>query len=180
MLVNCAVYEDGPKLSDIENTQIRGYLARPGCFVWVALKDATEAELSEMQEEFDLHPLAVEDSRHGHQRAKLEEYGHSPFVVLNPIEVMGDELRIGELDIFAGRNCVLSVRRGTEHGFQDVRARCEREPELLRNGSGYVLYALMDAVVDRYFPVLDAVEMELENIEDRLFSGSTPRLSIER
>src|SRR5437879_9626862 len=114
----------------------------------------------QLQEEFDLHPLAVEDARHGHQRPKLEEYGQSLFVVLNTIEVMGDELRAGELDIFVGRNYVLSVRRGTEHGFQDVRARCEREPELLRNGSGYVLYALMDAVVDRYFPVLDAVEPE--------------------
>src|SRR6266850_7046127 len=180
MLVNCVAYEDGRKLAEIDKREIRGYLARPGCFVWVALKDAAEAELAEMQEEFDLHPLAVEDARHGHQRPKLEEYGHSLFVVLNTIEVIGDELRIGELDIFVGRNYVLSVRRGTEHGFQDVRARCEREPELLRSGSGYVLYALMDAVVDRYFPVLDAVEMELENIEDRLFSGSTPRLSIER
>jgi magnesium transporter len=84
------------------------------------------------------------------------------------------------MDIFVGRNYVLSVRRGTEHGFQAVRARCEREPELLRHGSGYVLYALMDAVVDRYFPVLDAVEMELENIEEQLFSGSAPRSNIER
>jgi magnesium transporter len=180
MLVNCAVYEDGRKLADIDKREIRGYLARPGCFVWVALKDATEAELAEMQEEFDLHPLAVEDAGHGHQRPKLEEYGNSLFVVLNTIEVMGDELRIGELDVFVGRNYVLSVRRGTEHGFQDVRARCEREPELLRNGSGYVLYTLMDTVVDRYFPVLDAVEMELENIEQQLFSGSAPRSNIER
>jgi magnesium transporter len=179
MLVNCVVYEDGRKLADIEKNQIRSYLARPGCFVWVALKDATEAELAEMQEEFDLHQLAVEDSRHGHQRPKLEEYGHSLFVVLNTIEVMGDELRIGELDIFVGRNYVLSVRRGTEHGFQDVRARCEREPELLRNGSGYVLYALMDAVVDRYFPVLDAVETELEAVEHQLFSAKDPRANIE-
>jgi magnesium transporter len=180
MLVNCVVYEDGRKLADIDKREIRGYLARPGCFVWVALKDATEAELAEMQEEFDLHPLAVEDAGHGHQRPKLEEYGNSLFVVLNTIEVMGDELRIGELDVFVGRNYVLSVRRGTEHGFQDVRARCEREPELLRNGSGYVLYTLMDTVVDRYFPVLDAVEMELENIEQQLFSGSAPRSNIER
>ena len=180
MLVNCVVYEDGRKLADIDKHQIRAYLARPGCFVWVALKDATEAELAEMQEEFDLHPLAVEDARHGHQRPKLEEYGNSLFVVLNTIEVAGDELHVGEMDIFVGRNYVLSVRRGTEHGFQAVRARCEREPELLRHGSGYVLYALMDAIVDRYFPVLDAVEMELENIEDRLFSGSAPRLNIER
>src|SRR5256886_17417385 len=104
MLVNCVAYEDGRKLADIEKNQIRGYLARPGCFVWVALKDAAEAELAELQEEFDLHPLAVEDARHGHQRPKLEEYGQSLFVVLNTIEVMGDELRAGELDIFAGRN----------------------------------------------------------------------------
>jgi magnesium transporter len=180
MLVNCVVYQDGRKLADIDKHEIRNYLARPGCFVWVALKDATEAELAEMQEEFDLHPLAVEDARHGHQRPKLDEYGNSLFVVLNTIEVAGDELRVGELDIFVGRNYVLSIRRGTEHGFQDVRARCEREPELLRHGSGYVLYALMDAVVDRYFPVLGAVEMELENIEGQLFSGSAPRSNIER
>jgi magnesium transporter len=180
MLVNCVAYEDGRKLAEIDKREIRGYLARPGCFVWVALKDAAEVELAEVQEEFDLHPLAVEDAGHGHQRPKLEEYGQSLFVVLNTIEVMGDELRIGELDIFVGRNYVLSVRRGTEHGFQDVRARCEREPELLRNGSGYVLYALMDAVVDRYFPVLAAVELELENIEQQLFSGSAPRSNIER
>src|SRR5216683_2265428 len=179
MLVNCVVYEDGRKLADIEKREIRGYLARPGCFVWVALKDPTEAELAEMQEEFDLHPLAVEDARHGHQRPKLEEYGNSLFVVLNTIEVMGDELRIGELDIFVGRNYVLSVRRGTEHGFQDVRARAEREPDLLRNGSGYVLYALMDAIVDRYFPVLDAVETELESVEHQLFSAKDPRANIE-
>jgi len=180
MLVNCVVYEDGRKLADIDKREIRGYLARPGCFVWVALKDATEAELDEMQEEFDLHPLAVEDARHGHQRPKLEEYGNSLFVVLNTIEVAGDELHVGEMAISVGRNYVLSIRRGTEHGFQDVRARCEREPELLRHGSGYVLYALMDAVVDRYFPVLGAVEMELENIEEQLFSGSAPRSNIER
>src|SRR5256885_13272490 len=183
MLVNCVAYEDGRKLADIEKNQIRGYLARPGCFVWVALKDAAEAELAELQEEFDLHPLAVEDARKGGQRPKLEEYGQSLFVVLNTIEVMGDELRIGELDIFVGRIYVLSVRRGPEHGFRDVRARCEREPELLRNGSGYVLYALMDAIVDRYFPVLDAVEMELEAIEEGLFrspgSSNVTRQNIE-
>jgi magnesium transporter len=101
-------------------------------------------------------------------------------VVLQTIEVAGDELRAGEIDVFAGRNYVLSVRHHAERGFQDVRARAEREPELLKNGSGYVLYALMDAVVDRYFPVLDAVEMELEKAEERLFlPGVSPRNNIE-
>jgi magnesium transporter len=179
MLVNCVAYEEGHKLADIDRHQISEYLARPGCFVWVALRDASEAELEEMREEFGLHPLAVEDARHGHQRPKIEEYADSLFVVLKTIEVAGDELKTGELDIFAGRNYVLSVRQGTERGFTDVRARAEREPELLRHGSGYVLYALMDTVVDRYFPVLDAVEAKLESLEEQLFAGGSPRASIE-
>ena len=180
MLINCVAYQAGRKLADIAKHEISDYLARPDCFVWVALKDPTEAELTEMQEEFGLHELAVEDAHHGHQRPKIEEYADSLFVVLSTIEVAGDELHAGEMDVFVGKNYILTVRQRTERGFQDVRARCEREPELLRNGSGYVLYALMDAVVDRYFPVLDAVELELENIEDKLFSGSVPRLNIER
>jgi len=180
MLVNCVAYESGRKLADIGKHEISNYLARPGAFVWVALRDATEAELAEMQEEFDLHPLAVEDARHGHQRPKIEEYGDSLFVVLNTIEVEGEDLRAGEIHVFAGPNYVLTVRHRTERGFHDVRARAEREPELLKNGSGYVLYALMDAIVDRYFPVLDAVEMELEKLEGRLFTpGASPRENIE-
>jgi magnesium transporter len=179
MLVNCVAYEEGRKLADIDKREISEYLARPGCFVWVALRDASDDELFEMQEEFDLHPLAVEDARHGHQRPKIEEYGDMLFVVLQTIEVAGDELKLGEVDIFVGRNYVLSVRQRSEQSFLGVRARAEREPELLRNGAGYVLYALMDAVVDRYFPVLDAVEMELERLEEQLFTGVNPRRSIE-
>jgi magnesium transporter len=179
MLINCVAYEEGRKLADIDKRDIRNYLQRPGCFVWVALRDAIDDELTEMQEEFDLHPLAVEDARHGHQRPKIEEYGDLLFVVLNTVEVVGDELKIGEVDIFVGRNFVLSVRQHSEQGFLGVRARAEREPELLRNGSGYVLYALMDAVADRYFPVLDAVETELEMIEHQLFSAKEPRANIE-
>jgi magnesium transporter len=179
MLVNCVAYENGRRLGDIEPQQVSEYLKRPGCFVWVALKDATEAELAAMQEEFDLHPLAVEDARHGHQRPKIEEYGNSLFAVLNTVEVKGDELNLGEVDIFVGPNYVLSVRSRTERGFQDVRSRAEREPELLKHGSGYVLYFIMDAVVDRYFPVLDAIETELEALEDRIFTGSSPRENIE-
>ncbi|MBV9191237.1 MAG: magnesium/cobalt transporter CorA [Betaproteobacteria bacterium] len=179
MLINCVAYEEGRKLADIDKRDIRNYLGRPGCFVWVALRDATEEELAEMQEEFDLHPLAVEDARHGHQRPKIEEYGDLLFVVVNTVEVVGEELKIGELDIFVGRNYVLSVRQHSEQGFLGVRARTEREPELLRNGSGYVLYALMDTVVDRFFPVLDAVETEFESIEQQLFSSKDPRSTIE-
>jgi magnesium transporter len=179
MLVNCAAYQDGRKLADIDLREIHSYLAKPGTFVWVALKDPTEGELEAMQQEFDLHPLAVEDAKHGHQRPKIEEYGDQLFVVLQTVELAGDELKVGEVDVFVGKNFVLSVRHRSERGFQEVRARAEREPELLRHGAGYVLYALMDAVVDRYFPVLDAIEVELERVEEQLFSGRTPRENIE-
>ena len=181
MLVNCVAYEDGRKLADIDKREISEYLKRPNCFVWVALNDATPEELQEMQEEFGLHELAVEDARHGHQRPKIEEYGDSLFVVLHTVEFTPtDEIKVGEVDVFAGRNYVLSVRSRTERGFKEVRARAERDPDLLKHGSGYVLYALMDAIVDRYFPVLDAIETELERIEEHLFhAGASPRDNIE-
>jgi magnesium transporter len=181
MLINCVAYQDGQKLADIDKRQISDYLKKPGCFVWVALADPTQEELAEMQAEFDLHELAVEDARHGHQRPKIEEYGDSLFVVLHTVEFTPtDEIKIGEVDIFVGRNYVLSVRSRTERGFKEVRARAERDPELLKHGSGYVLYALMDAVVDRYFPVLDAIESELERVEEHLFQeGASPRENIE-
>lgn len=179
MLINCVVYQNGVRIAEIQSNEIHDYIGRPDCFVWVALHDADAETLDQMQEEFGLHSLAVEDARHGHQRPKIEEYGDSLFVVLHMIELDGHELRVGEVDIFVGPNYVLSVRSRAEKGFQDVRARCEREPDLLRNGSGYVLYALMDAVVDRYFPVLEALEDELEGIEERIFDNMSPRTNIE-
>jgi len=179
MLIACVAYQDGRKLAEIGKLEIKSYLSRPDCFVWVALRDADASELQEMQDEFDLHELAVEDARHGHQRPKLDEYGDSLFAVLHTLEFADGELSVGEMSIFVGRNYVLSVRTHSPKGFQEVRARCEREPELLRNGSGYVLYTLMDAVVDRYFPVLDALETQLETIEEQIFANRSPRANIE-
>ncbi|MSQ62766.1 MAG: magnesium/cobalt transporter CorA [Betaproteobacteria bacterium] len=179
MLVNCVVYQDGKKLADIAQSEIHSYLAKPGTFVWVALRDASDAELKEMSQQFKLHELAVEDAHHGHQRPKIEEYATELFTVLHVVEPAGEELRVGEVSIFTGPNYVLSIRNRTEQGFLGVRTRCEQEPELLRYGSGYVLYALMDAVVDRYFPVLDAIETELEGIEERIFANTAPRANIE-
>jgi len=180
MIVNCVVYQEGRKLADIAPEDISDYVSRPECFVWVALKDPDPAELEAMQREFGLHELAVEDARHGHQRPKIEEYeGGSLFCVLHNVVVAGDELNVGEIDLFVGGNYVLSVRNRAEPGFTAVRARCEREPELLKHGAGFVFYALIDAVVDRYFPVLDAVEDEFEKFEAQIFSGKSLRANIE-
>jgi magnesium transporter len=178
MLVNSIAYQDGRKIADISVEEISDYLKQPGTFVWVALKDPDPDEVKKMAEEFDLHPLAVEDAMKGHQRPKVEEYGDSLFAVLQVIELHGDDIHVGEVDIFVGRNYILSIRQRTEIGFASVRARAEHEPELLRHGSGFVLYALMDNIVDRYFPVVDQLEVELEKIEERIFSGEPARAII--
>jgi magnesium transporter len=179
MLVNCAAYQHGKKLGDIAVSEIGQYARQPDCFVWVALKDPDPGELEILQNEFGLHELAVEDAHHGHQRPKMDEYGASLFVVLQIVEPVENELRVGEAAIFVGPNYLISARRDAQQGFTDVRRRCEQEPELLRSGPAYVLYALMDAVVDRYFPVLEALTEEIEEIEERIFSGQTTREHIE-
>lgn len=180
MLIRCVVYQKGKKIADIEPAHIHEYVAQPDCFVWVALYEPDAATLASMQEEFDLHPLAVEDASHGEQRPKIEEYGSCLFVVLQMLEQDGGELKVGALHTFVGPNYILSVRKGVQKGFQDVRERTEREPELLQRGSGYVLYALMDAVVDRYFPVIQNIENELDRIEEQIFAGQSARENIER
>ena len=180
MLVNCAAYRDGKKLADIRKEDIHKYLAEPGAFVWVALKDPDPAELSEMEREFGLHELAVEDARYGHGRPKLEEYGDSLFAVVQTVEFVEDELNVGEVSIFVGKNYVLSACNRTREGFSVVRARAEREPKLLKHGSAFVLYALIDAVVDRYFPVLERLEDELDVVERHIFEGVGARQNIEQ
>jgi magnesium transporter len=180
MLINCVAYQEGKKLRDIPVDDISDYIQIPDCFVWVALKDAEESELAQMQQEFGLHHLAVEDARSGHQRPKIEEYGDSLFTVMHSVEMVAGELVVGEVDVFVAEKYVLSIRNGSQYNFLGVRARCEREPEHLRKGSAYVLYALMDAVVDRYFPVVDALESELETIEEQIFTKGSQRANIER
>ncbi|WEF30772.1 magnesium/cobalt transporter CorA [Pseudoduganella chitinolytica] len=180
MLINCVAYQHGHKLADIPVADISDHIAVPDTFVWVALKDARGDELAVMQEEFGLHELAVEDALRGHQRPKIEEYGDSLFVVVKTVEMVDDELVVGEIDIFVGNNYVLSSRQNSAQSFMGVRARTEREPHLLQHGSGFVLYALMDAAVDRYFPIVDAFEEELEQIEERIFLQEAQRANIQR
>ncbi len=181
MLINCVAYENGSKLADIPIAEISDYLRRPDCFVWVALKDATPEEMATMQKEFGLHELAVEDSLHGHQRPKVEEYGDTLFAVVHTVEMTpADEIATGEVDIFVGPKFVLSVRNRSNQNLLQVRERSEREPQLLRHGPAFVFYALLDAVVDRYFPIIDRLETELEELENQMFEAGTSQSNIQR
>jgi len=181
MLINCVAYRHGLKVADIDVAAISDVITVPGTFVWVAYRDADDEELRAVQKEFGLHELAVEDALHGHQRPKIEEYGDTLFCVMHLVELgPTDELRTGEVAVFIGPNYVVSVRNRSAQGFLGVRQRCEGEPHLLRQGAGFVFYALMDAVVDRYFPFVDALETELEGIEEQIFERGAARHNIQQ
>jgi magnesium transporter len=181
MLVNCVVYRQGLKVADIGLDAIGAHLGQPDTFVWVALRNAGDEELAVVQQAFGLHELAVEDARHGHQRPKIEEYGDMVFTVVHLVEYgPTDQLQVGEVAIFVGPNYVVSVRNRSSQGFLGVRERCEREPHLLRQGAGFVFYALMDAVVDRYFPFVDTLESEIERIEEQIFEPGAARSNIQQ
>nr|WP_299240115.1 magnesium/cobalt transporter CorA [uncultured Halomonas sp.] len=181
MIVNCVAYREGRKLGDINTSEIADYVNEPDCFVWVALSDPEPREIEIFQDVFGLHELAVEDALHGQQRPKVEEYGAAMFVFMRVLDIKEEEIREGEVAVFAGPGYVLSVRKHTQQGFAEVRSRCEREPELLKQGPSFVLYALMDAIVDRYFPMAEAFEEELETIEEQIFiKDAAARTNIER
>lgn len=179
MLINCVSYKQGHKVADITIEEISDHLAQPGEMVWVALKDPSEAELTLMQHEFGLHDLAIEDAKKGYQRPKTEEYGDVVFSVAHLLEMHDGEISNGELHIFTGHNFVLSIRRKSSKNFLGVRERCEQEPHLLKYGPAYVLYALVDTVVDGYFEILDEMELHLEKIEAEIFTKNSGRSNIE-
>lgn len=180
MIINCVAYEKGHRLQDIQSDEIGDYLGQPDRFVWVALHEPDAQEMARFQAVFGLHELAVEDALNGHQRPKFEEYGESLFVIMHMVTVRDDQLETGQVAVFAGPGYVLSVRLHPGRGFTEVRQRCEHEPKLLRHGPAFVIYALMDTIVDRYFPVVEALQAELESIEDQIFIRGSARRSLER
>lgn len=180
MLINCAAYKQGYKLADIAIEEISNYLSQSGVMVWVALKDPTDAEIKSMQAEFNLHELAVESAQVRHERPKIEEFGDVVFSLAQLLEIKEGKISQGELAIFTGPNFVLSIRKNYSKDFLGVRARCETEPQLLKFGPAFVLYALIDAVVDGYFEVLDKLEVRLEIVEADIFRKNAGRLNIER
>ena len=168
-VVNCSAYKDGCKVSDIEIKDIRGVLQKPNQFVWIGLHEPTTETLAKFQKELGLHELAVEDAHRAHQRPKLEEYGDTLFIVLRTAQMNDHKIELGETHFFLGTNFLVSVGHGSSKTYTQVRMRCESAPHLLRKGPGFALYAVMDAIVDQYFPVIDSLETELSALEEKIF-----------
>jgi magnesium transporter len=178
-IVNCSVYREGTKMSDIDLKDISSELTQPGHFVWIGLHDPDHEMLLTVQRQFGLHDLAIEDALHAHQRPKLEAYGSTLFIVLRTALMKDHRLEMGETHFFVGANFLITVRHGSSKTYTEVRSRCESSPNLLKKGPGFALYAVMDAIVDQYFPLIDELEEELANLEEKIFHEELRRETTE-
>ncbi|MGI8861079.1 MAG: magnesium/cobalt transporter CorA [Rubrobacteraceae bacterium] len=179
MIIDRAIYVEGQRKEapdDLEDT----YEAcrRMGGMAWIGLHEPSEEEFSTVAEEFELHPLAVEDAIEAHQRPKLERYGDITFVVLKPARYVDETetVEFGEIHVFSGPDFVITIRHGEASALDEVRVRLEDEPDLLKRGSTAVLYAIMDQVVDDYGPVVEGLENDIDEIETDV-SGGNPEVS---
>jgi len=182
MIRNVASYSlDGQRLGDITLEEISDAVASADVgFVWVGLYEPDEPLLLKMQEEFGLHPLAVEDALKAHQRPKIELYGDSLFLVLQTAQAVKGHIQFGETHVFLGPRYLLTVRHGASLPFTPARERCEKNPELMRLGPSYGLYAVMDSVVDNYLPIVEEFKLELDELEKDIFAEDYRRETIHR
>jgi magnesium transporter len=174
VIVDCAIYENGVRRGgkvDLEHA----YDVRhePGRFVWIGLYEPTEQEFDALRREFNLHPLAVEDAIHAHQRPKLEIYDEMVFMVLktaryvDPTEV----IELGEVLVFLGEDFVITVRHGEASSLTGVRETLDSDPKRLKHGPSSALHAILDRIVDDYQPAIAGLDQDIDQLEEQLFSG---------
>ena len=179
-VVNCATYSQGCRTANVELDEVHEVLKESNQFVWIGLHEPSEEVLTKVQKEFGLHELAVEDARNAHQRPKVELYGDSVFIVLRTAQMNKEHhTEFGETHFFVGPNFIVTIRHGASLSYATVRSRCESTPQLLTKGQGFVLYAVMDFIVDQYFPVIQELEQELEIVDDKVFKEKPSRETTE-
>ncbi len=182
-VVNSAAYANGVRVAVVPIPDLGDAWRHSDRFFWVGLVEPSEPLLAHIQEAFGLHELAIEDAHRAHQRPKLEVYDDSLFVVLRTARLCEDgehRIEFGETHVFVGPRYVVTVRHGSMKSHIGLRARCEASPQMLAKGEGFVLHALMDFIVDQYFPVLDALQDELDELEEQIFGGTFVRSVTER
>lgn len=172
-VIDAAAYAGGVRVADLGIEQIREALTRNDRFVWIGLYEPDQALLRQVQQQCALHDLAIEDAYNAHQRPKLEQYENSLFVVLRTAQMVRTprHIEFGETHIFVGPNYVITVRHGSLRSHIGVRQRCESTPQVLAKGPGYVLYALMDFVVDQYLPIVAEIEEDVQQLEESLLEN---------
>ncbi|WP_291229493.1 magnesium/cobalt transporter CorA [Dokdonella sp.] len=181
MLVNSVVYSsDGRRLRDITVEEISDVIVDPEQWVWVGLHEPSEALLEQLQFEFGLHELAIEDAHNAHQRPKIEVYGDSLFIVMHTAQTVNGKIEFGETHMFVGKRYLVTVRHGASLSYAGVRRACEQDPELLALGPSYALHAVLDFIVDNFLPLVGEFREELQELEGEVFEDTFKRETIRR
>ncbi|MFC4762359.1 magnesium and cobalt transport protein CorA [Dyella koreensis] len=182
MVVNCVAYNkrDGERIGDITLDAISDVLKEPDTFVWVGLHEPDESLLLKLQEEFDLHDLAIEDAQHAHQRTKIETYGDSLFIVVQTAQLVNGHIAFGETHIFLGPRYLVTVRHGASLSYAPARRACEHTPDLLAIGPSYGLYGVLDFIVDNLLPIVREFREELQELEKDIFADTFNRGTVRR
>ncbi|WP_125076531.1 magnesium and cobalt transport protein CorA [Pseudoxanthomonas sp. SGT-18] len=172
----CAWYDGDGQRQDLSLEEVGQRIAgqAPG-FAWIGLYEPAHEILARLQAALGLHPLAVEDAGKAHQRPKVEAYGDTLFLAAHTAQMDGGRIAYGETHAFLGRRFLLTVRHGASLSYAPVRARLEREPELLRPGPAMALYGVLDFIVDNYAPIVDAHRDTLHALERDIFSDTYRR-----
>lgn len=178
-VVAAAVYCDGLKVADIEIDQAGEWAKRAGHVVWIGLYEPSFELLERVGRQFSLHPLAVEDAAKAHQYPKLEEYEDGAFIVARTAQMVDGRVAFGETHIFVGVGYVVSVRHGASRSYAQVRERCEARAQRLSEGEDFIVYAILDFIVDNYFPVLESINDAVEDIEDHILATTMGKVEIE-
>ena len=179
-VVASSVYAGGRRVADTPVSDAGMWAKRPGHVVWLGLLEPSLELLARVQEQLGLHDLAIEDAGKPHQRPKLEQYGDALFIVARTAQMVDGRIAFGETHIFVGRGYVVSVRHGVSTSYSTVRQRCESCPAVLSNGEDYILYAIIDFIVDNYMPVLEAIHTEVEAMEDRVLARTLQQAEVHR
>ncbi|MFI9229264.1 magnesium and cobalt transport protein CorA [Streptomyces rimosus] len=181
-IVDCGVYRDGRRVSDhVTPSQAMASVRADSGFAWIGLHEPTEAEFAEIAREFGLHPLAVEDAVHAHQRPKLERYDDTLFTVFKTVHYVehaeltatSEVVETGEVMCFTGRDFIVTVRHGGQGSLRALRHRLQDDPELLGKGPSAVLHAIADQVVDGYIAVAGAMQDDIDEVEIDVFSSGS-------
>ncbi|KPU56505.1 corA-like Mg2+ transporter family protein [Pseudomonas fluorescens] len=170
-VVAAAVYSAGKRVTNITLDEGAAWAAKPGHFVWIGLEEPNAGELYNLQRQFNLHELAIEDALEKHSRPKLETFGDALFIVTySPIRHEG-KLEFIETHIFAGNGYIITARNGHSASYAHVRQRCEARPLLLEHGEDFVLYAILDFVIENYQPMGEAIHTEIDELERNVLCG---------
>ena len=179
-VVASAAYMAGRRVAEVPIEEAGAWSRKPGHVVWIGLHEPSLELLRRVEAQFGLHELAIEDALKAHQRPKLELYGDALFVVARTAQMVEGRISFGETHLFVGRGYVVSVRDGASTSYTPVRERCENSPADLSNGEDFILYAILDFIVDNYMPVIEAIHTEVEGIEDTVLTGNPTQAQVTR